>query len=522
MAGAKRLKATKEFNSLVGELAQASKDKLKEIPKILALMSETSAEMVNGPKPEILFPKEVEPLDLRNPEKIPEGTIIQNRDRSGVGSIAQMRKIASNPDYLRMSGNNSFGEGAPVIAYGNIPASQLGKISEAYMPDGSRIKVQNAVIDVNEILTSTDIDGQHVTEFYSDDASKPRAIAGNGRLTGLKEAYKQGTATEYRKAFLEDSSTGISSKVIEKVSNPVLVRVMQPKDVTSDIGDKSNTRSNISMSKVETARNDNNRLEANKFPLNSSGAPTVDALNEFIGKLPLTEQAALIDNERKQPNLECEQRLMNAMFINAYDVKIAGKNNAAVADHLLSTKVESIDPDDRVITGALYIAAPTIGRLKGLPGGYDIRDIIVRAAYNALNAKHVKGSNIKTQAQNMDMFEGEAVTGATALIMNIFAENKRSSRRCAESLIKISNALIHQAQEVEDSKDSFFGEADALPPDVVIRNALKRASEGDAQMDSVAGQLLTERQRAFWDSAQAFILLNAIVNDTKTLSLNLD
>lgn len=104
MAGLKRIKATKEFNFLVHELALASKDQLKEIPKILASMSETSADMVEAPKPEIIFPKDIEPLDLRNPEKIPEGTIIQNRDRSGVGSIAQMRKIASKPDYLRMSG----------------------------------------------------------------------------------------------------------------------------------------------------------------------------------------------------------------------------------------------------------------------------------------------------------------------------------------------------------------------------------------------------------------------------------
>lgn len=521
-----RLQATKEFNGLIKDLSESKNERIKEVPKILAKMAVASAEMVDGEKPEIHFPNNVEPLDLRNPEKIPPGIVIQNRDRSGVGSIAQMHKIAASPDYLRMSGSNSFGDGAPVIAFGNIPKNQLGKITEAYMPDGSRIKLQNAVVNVNDILTSTDVDGREIKEFFSDDPSSPRAIAGNGRLTGLREAYRQGTATAYRQAFLNDPTTGIDAKTIEKTDNPVLVRVMQPKDVTADIGDKSNTRSNISMSKVETARNDNNRLDVNALKLDATGAPSVDAMNEFIGKLPLTEQAELIDNARKQPNLQCEQRLMNAMFVNAYDVPVDGKKNAEVADHLLSTKVESIDPDDRVITGALYLAAPTIGQLKGLPNGYDIRSVIVKAAYAALNAKRIKNTNIKTQALNMNMFEGEAVTGATAMIMNVFAENNRSPKKCADVLIRIANALISQAKEVEESADSFFGAVDGLPPDVVIKQALKKAnSEDDTgafQLDSVRGEsLLTPAQQAFWDSAEAYLLLSAIANGTKAIKLRL-
>lgn len=506
-----RIEALKEFC----KLAEKEDLKKKEIPLILAKQAELAAIFCETNKPIVEWQENKQPLDLTNPEEIPKDLIIQNRDRSVVASRIQMSAIAANPDYLRLSGSNSFGEGAPVIAYGNIPKNQMGKISEAFLPDGTKIKTQYAVIDVSKVLTSNDINGQKNDEFFTSDPSKPRAIAGNGRLTGLREAYLQGKAGNYLSELKEDKSHGISSEIINKVPNAVLVRVMQPKDVTSDIGDKSNTRTNISLNKVETAKNDVNRLDVNQLELNGKGGLTVEAMNRFIAKLPLAEQAELIDNRRGQPNQECERRLMNATFINAYDVEIDGMKTDA-ADRLLEAKIESIDPDERVITESLYLAAPTLGRLKGLKGGYDIREIVVKAACKALAAKKMKNNNIKSESLVKDMFEEEAVTGAAALIMDIFDKNSRSSRKCAEGLIKIGEALLNQ-QESDDSS-LFGGDQDKIPPDMVIKYALQKISESENQhLDNVEERKegLTAAQRKFWNSTLAYMALDSIIRNTK-------
>lgn len=502
MAELQRVEAISKFSSMATKLSDAN-----DPPKLLADMTVQAAIMYEQPVPDISFPKKQEPLDFENPKEIDSSIIIQNRDRSTITSVLQMRKIAANPNYLKLSGSNAFGEGAPVVAYGKVPKSQLGKIVEAVFPDDSEpIKVQYAVVDVNDILTSSNIDGTTDDAYYSKDPSHIRAIAGNGRITAMKQAYKQGSADKYKAALKADKSHGISEDVIDKVSNPILVRVMQPKDVTSDIGDKSNTTSNIGMSKVETAKNDRNRLDVRKLELQKDGGLTVQAMRDFLAKIPDTEQAQLIDTKRKQPNQECERRLMNAMFMDAYDVKISGNGNKInVADDLLETKVESIDPTDKVITQALYLAAPTLSKLKGLKDGYDIRDIVVSAAYSALEAKR-KGIPIGDMAANTDMFQTNDTTDAVSLIMGVFAENLRSPKKCADKLIKIGNELLREINEEKDSQDMFaeIGEYEALPAATVISHALEKVNESEGLLlDSVydyENNPLTPAQRAFWNS----------------------
>ena len=70
-------------------------------------------------------------IDLSNPDKIPAEAILQNRDRSSKSSVLQMKSIAANPDYDRLSGSKAFGSGAPVVAYGKVPASQRGQVTKA-------------------------------------------------------------------------------------------------------------------------------------------------------------------------------------------------------------------------------------------------------------------------------------------------------------------------------------------------------------------------------------------------------
>ena len=135
--------------------------------------------------------KQENKLDFSLPEKVDKSVIIQNRDRTSQISQTQIREIAKDPDYMRLSNNSSLSDGAPVIAYGTIPQEQLGKVTTAVASDGTRYKVQYAVIDADAVETSHNINGAENEKFYSDDPNITRAIAGNGRLTGLKKAYEQ-------------------------------------------------------------------------------------------------------------------------------------------------------------------------------------------------------------------------------------------------------------------------------------------------------------------------------------------
>lgn len=175
-----------------------------------------------------------EKLDFKNPEKIPADSILQNRDRSSVASQTQIHRISQDPDYDRLSGSREFGSGAPVVAFGSIPENQLGKKEWATMPDGTKYAVQYAVVEADKVLTSNDVHGLTNKEYYSDDPSKIRAIAGNGRVTGLTSAYQKGNAQKYNDDLYDDTSHGVDQNVIDRMKNPILVRVMQPKDVTKE------------------------------------------------------------------------------------------------------------------------------------------------------------------------------------------------------------------------------------------------------------------------------------------------
>ena len=91
------------------------------------------------------------------------------------------------------------------------------------------------------MLTSNAIDGTpNLLYGAQTDELVPKAIAGNGRVTALGEAYVRGTADRYRAEFEADPAHGISPDVIRSMSKPILVRLVRESDLPADIGDRSN------------------------------------------------------------------------------------------------------------------------------------------------------------------------------------------------------------------------------------------------------------------------------------------
>ena len=398
-------------------------------------------------------------MDYSLPSKVnPES--IQNRAREGGASQEQILNIAAKPDYLRLSTSNILADGAPVVAYGKIPAKQRGRIATVTDAYGKRLQVQYAVMEADDIAASHDDRGNRNTKFYSGDPSVTRAIAGNGRIAGLQLSYEKGTADEYRNDMLTDDIHGVDADVIEGMRKPVLVRVMQPKDVTADIGDRSNTASNLTMSALEQAKNDVNRLGFDTpIATYASGAPTIEAVSDFINSLPISERGAMRDTDGT-PTKQAQDRLQAALFAKAYP-----------KDSLIRLYSQARDTDvNRLLNGMQGASAAVATMSKDYP---DVRDIIAGAAERTIRALRAGESKEIIESQP-DMFKSADDNATEQAIARIFTRSK-SAKEIKGKIEAVAKALSAEAESKQH--ESMFAELEPLSPATIIRQVLARFDE---------------------------------------------
>ena len=191
----------------------------------------------------------------------PAAGALQNRNRSSAASIAQMNRIASNPNPRLLMSAPTMNDGAPVVAdlHGTGIAKLTGK--RDWVVTGKReIPVRYAVVEASDLSASNRADGTKNDE-YAKDPNKLTAI-NNGRTAAVVEAYNRGTADAYKAAIAKASQVhGIDGKKIKAMSQPVLVRVMDAADVTDSIGDESNAGQTLTLSAIEQAQNDAARFD---------------------------------------------------------------------------------------------------------------------------------------------------------------------------------------------------------------------------------------------------------------------
>jgi hypothetical protein len=386
------------------------------------------------------------------------GTFFQNRDRSAPASVGQMQSIAANPDYSRLSVNRDFGSGAPVVI-SDLPISddQFGKVAYATASDGTRIPVRYAVVEGNDITPSNTSDGTKNPEYGDLSVMAIRPIAGNGRVAGLRAAYSQGTAENYKRELLEDTEHGINSNIISGFENPVLVRVMPKSQVTPNIADISNISGTLRLSPVESAKNDISRVDLNGLTFNDDGSPNTNTLIQFVRSMPKDEQGELVD-AKGMPNTKAIDRLNNAIFYKAYG-----------SDTLIELYAQAADPEAKAVLNALAKAAPKMAALDGA-GDYDVRGSVLDAAEMAVNASRA-GKKLKDYAQ-------QGVLGADPYalkVLDMFSENSRSSKRMAEALDRLATQAGEQAGK---SGSDMFGDVPKMPKDDLYKSLLLEPEAG--------------------------------------------
>jgi Large polyvalent protein associated domain 38/Large polyvalent protein-associated domain 5/ddrB-like ParB superfamily domain/Large polyvalent protein-associated domain 1/ADP-Ribosyltransferase in polyvalent proteins/RadC-like JAB domain len=395
------------------------------------------------------------------PQPQADGMVLQNRNRATPSSVAQMTSIAANPDYGRLGFSRDFANGAPVVSGGTVPATQIGKSDVAVASDGRRIPVQYAVVEADQVLASNKSDGTANIDYGNDQVQAIRAIAGNGRIAGLQTAYGSAKADGYRKELTDDALHGISKKVIKGMKQPVLVRIMPKDSLTADIGDVSNTVGNLSLSPVEQAKNDAQRVSLDALQFAEDGSITPETVRQFVRAMPQSEQGGLLDTNG-QPTKQAVDRISAAVFSRAYG-----------NDQLVRLYAQAQDPEARNVLSALAQVAPKMARLEGA-GALDIRDVVTQAAEIAVNARR-EGIALARAAQQLDM-TADPLVGE---VLDLFVRNSRSVKPVVEALGAAADMAYTEANK---PASDMFGE-------------VPRASRGD-----IINQLRPENERRSQES----------------------
>lgn len=301
--------------------------------------------------------------------------VLQNRDRSKLAPVAQMNAIAANPQYGRVSFSRTTDTGAPIVSFGSMPDERYQGITDWVMDGGEKIPVTYAVVEADSVLTSNDWSGRAV-DGYGDDPTRVHAVAGNGRLAGLNEAFERGTATQYVADMMADrQQTGINPEAVGDLKRPVLVRFMPSEKVTTGFIDRSNQSAVLELSGSERAVQDASKLTSDKlkaYQFDENGEPTRATLDRFVNDIGEPSAiGGLIDGDGK-PTEAAKARVMAAVFYKAYrDPEL--------------TSLMSVETDKqgmKRVLNAMAAFAPHVIRIREMSGGaIDLGPAIVDAAH---------------------------------------------------------------------------------------------------------------------------------------------
>ena len=423
--------------NLIKNLGQHTNLKQAQLQQDENVNSALSAPAVNQAEP-TPAPVDVPQAKTQREQAAPKqenSPILQNRDRSSNSSVMQMKSMANNLDYGRTGYSRDLANGAPVVSYGSVPEAQLGRKDFAVDSKGSRIPVQYAVLEADDILTSNDINGMSNHEYGN--PQRVNAIAGNGRITAMQHAYAHNTAGNYRQEFEADDLHGISPQIIKSMKHPVLVRVMPTENITEDIGDRSNTTSNLQLNPVEVAKNDVNRVDLSNLKFNADDLPSNESILQFLSSLPQQEVAQLVQSDGT-PNSEAIRRFNNALFQKAYK-----------SERLTNLFATAVKVEGKRLINILARLAPKAIELEGA-GDLDIRPLIVEAVH-ALMVGIQKGQKLEDLARQTDAFEDPDVME----FKKLFAIDQRGVEKPLRILEEAVDFAINAAKEAQN--DNMFG-----------------------------------------------------------------
>lgn len=404
--------------------------------------------------------------------------VLQNRDRTGAVSVGQMNAIATAPDYTRLSVSRTTDSGAPIVSYGTVPDSQYLGNTETVADGSHKIPMTYAVVEADSVLRSNNFDGTPVPE-YGTDPSRMHAIAGNGRMAGLSEAYNRGTAEQYRQDLMADAqSVGINPEVVAGMQHPVLVRIMTPEAVTTGFIERSNSSNVLEKSALETAVQDSPRIRNNvwKYQFDEDGAPTPETVRQFTIDIGEPNSLGKLLTADGRPTETATNRLRAAVFYEAYRDRTL---TALVAD---DTDKQGIK---RILNAMAAFAPHVINIREASNGAVDLGPILVDVVNRIRNAK-IEGTPLESIVGQGDVFGDNP---AVQQLLGFIAENQNSAAAIARVLEPFAAAVENRLKSSGNGPQAgLFGEAENVSTDLadvmgIFRDTQNRLiDEGNAAM----------------------------------------
>ena len=346
----------------------------------------------------------------------------QPRDRTRAASDAQVRAIARNPDFDRLSDTSQ------TMDYGAPTLTREGVI-----------------------------------------------VAGNGRFEGVSGAYAGApqAAAQYRAQLEENAQRfGLDAQRIRGMKKPVLVRRVTQDADTRQLAVQSNQPAGLRMSDMEQAALDAERMGANLADLHihedGSIAPTQhnhEVIARALGGYTTEEAGEFMaaDGGLSQAGL---RRVRNAILYRAY-----GKSD------VLTRLLEAPDADMRNVGTALLRAAGSLAENRRamdenhIPAEYDIAADL-EAAIAALSRIRASGQHVESFLAQSD-WVGGGLSESGRTILRMVSENLRS----AKAITQFLREYAARVQSLQNTSGGLFGDMPRPGKQEVLEDVKRRFDE---------------------------------------------
>ena len=305
--------------------------------------------------------------------------------------------------------------------------------------------------------------------------------SGNARSIAIKRVYAgPGPQAAAYKDFLQAHAAefGLMPEQVAGMQKPVLVRVRDTPVNRAEFARQANAPTVAMMSPAEQARADAARMDSmdGLEPDESgdfSGAASRGFVRRFMARLPVSEQAAMVDADGRLSSAGYA-RVRNAVLAKAWGTGEGGSD-------ALARMTESLDDNTRSISRALMMAAPETARMREAiaAGARHDADIAgdVAAAAQEISRLREAGQSVQQALAQTDAF-GDKHTPETRALMQFMADNARRPRRIAQLIQAYWQALDAAG---DPHQQGMFGGQAAPSKQALLQAAMRQVQDAPAQ-----------------------------------------
>ena len=323
--------------------------------------------------------------------------------------------------------------------------------------------------------------------------------SGNARSIAIKRVYAgQGPQAAAYKDFLQAHAAefGLTPEQVAGMQKPVLVRVRDTPVNRAEFARQANAPTVAMMSPAEQARADAARMDSmdGLEPDESgdfSGAASRGFVRRFMARLPVSEQAAMVDADGRLSSAGYA-RVRNAVLAKAWGTGEQGGD-------ALARMTESLDDNTRSISRALMMAAPETARMREAiaAGARHDADIAgdVAAAAQEISRLREAGQSVQQALAQTDAF-GDKHTPEARALMQFMAGNARRPRRIAQLIQAYWQALDAAG---DPHQQGMFGGQAAPTKQALLQAAMRQVQDAPAQ-GAAQEREAQDRAQAAWNA----------------------